>query len=542
MYFTPCNKGGPVEIVSAWLRSGEPSTYVALAKRAGCSTKWIREKTKGHVLVSMNKQAGEKWIVPLAWAKQLPPAGRWVNRRDRAKVRPDRWGFIRWKGAVFHPKQNVKLVLLDLIKRIPHGLTQEEANNRFGRSVSRQMEEMEISGEAVVERHFGKKIYFHPSHIADQRMRRRTCVKIDADTEEQDDVQYIPMERILETLTGFDSELIHELGETGNDLPIFLALIVQYMRKGTYRYTECLLKADTRIREACGFEENSVPDFTTICRHFNALDYDLVKKLFMDLVRKLHDVDVIDGRFLAIDGTHIFAWARSRRKNGEVVNPPTMASWGFHHQYFYGYTVTILVDVKSELPIAIKIHSPTNSEIKMVIPLTDLVRAEYPDMDVHAMLGDALYDSPSQRKHVEEVLEAEYLTPVNPRRDKSLKRFNESLKRLFDRHGETMTSVEDVLQKLGQKFLDEWEVDCGGREGNRLISAIKERLFRRMRITVERVFSRVKAFTLFERPRVRKLGSVMKHTLLSFMTLLIVALTAHRMGIPQNTLSWSRIY
>jgi len=80
-------------------------------------------------------------------------------------------------------------------------------------------------------------------------------------------------------------------------------------------------------RDACGFDENTVPEFTTICRHFNALDYDLVKKLFMDLVR-----------------------------------------------------------------------------------------VEYPDMDVHAMLGDGLYDSPSQRKHVEEVLEAEYLTPVNTRR------------------------------------------------------------------------------------------------------------------------------
>ena len=542
------NRAEPGHIVAEWLEGTRPTTYKALARKAVCDEKTIRRLTADQVLVSLNKKYEEKWILPKEAPTKVPEEGRWSRVKHCmgnicAKLRPDRLGTIRWGKVRFHELNDIREVLLHLAKEITHGITQREAERHVGRSTSEVFQVLVAEGKLVEERFGGEKVYFHPEHIEDQRMRRRTCkVIIFREEPSAEERTYIPIEKVLETLEGFDSELLMKLRTERNGLPCLLAHLVQSMRKGNYRWNEQLLNADPRIRGACHFEGDVVPDYTTLCRHFTSMDYGLLKKLFMDVVRDLHGKNIVDGKYLAIDGTHIFAWAKQRQKNGEVRNPPEMAAWGKHHQYFFGYTVTIIIDVKSELPIALKIHTPKISEISMVIPLVNDIETEYPDMNVEALFGDALYDTKDEREYVENHLGCELLTPINPRRNKHLKKFKKTLKELFDKHGEDIESVEDAVRFLGITFLDEWGFELGGPEGNRLLGAIKERLLRKARIGVERVFSRLKSSTLFERPKVRLLPSVLKHITMCLLSLLLIALTAHRMGIPQNALSWSRIF
>ncbi|MEA3558668.1 MAG: hypothetical protein U9R75_05375, partial [Candidatus Thermoplasmatota archaeon] len=123
-----------------------------------------------------------------------------------------------------------------------------------------------------------------------------------------------------------------------------------------------------------------------------------------------------------------------------------------------------------------------------------------------------------------------FLPACNPRKNKILKRMKARVKKLFDTHGDKIQSVEDGFRYLGQTFLTHFGIELADPSDNKLVELISERIHRPLRAGVERVFSRLKALTSFEKPKARNLPTVMKTIWFCFIGQLVQALTAVEKG------------
>jgi len=106
------------------------------------------------------------------------------------------------------------------------------------------------------------------------------------------------------------------------------------------------------------------------------------------------------------------------------------------------------------------------------------------------------------------------------------------VKRLFERHGDKINSVQDGFKYLGQRFLTNFDIDIGTAKESRLVEIIAERLHRPFRAAVERVFSRLKALSSFERPRSKRYSTVIKGIWWCLIGQLVQALTADEKELP----------
>ena len=106
----------------------------------------------------------------------------------------------------------------------------------------------------------------------------------------------------------------------------------------------------------------------------------------------------------------------------------------------------------------------------------------------------------------------------------------QKVKRLFERHGDKIHSVQDAFKYLGQRFLTEFNIALGVARENKLVEMIAERLHRPFRSAVERVFSRLKSLHSFERPKSKRFKTVKRTIWWCLIGTLVQALTAHRKG------------
>jgi iron-sulfur cluster repair protein YtfE (RIC family) len=108
----------------------------------------------------------------------------------------------------------------------------------------------------------------------------------------------------------------------------------------------------------------------------------------------------------------------------------------------------------------------------------------------------------------------------------------QKIKKLFEKHGDKIHSVQDAFKYLGQTFLTDFNIDIGTKTESKLVEMISERLHRPFRAAVERVFSRLKSINQFEKPQSRNPSYVKKTIWWCLIGQLIQALTAHNKGIP----------
>ncbi len=148
------------------------------------------------------------------------------------------------------------------------------------------------------------------------------------------------------------------------------------------------------------------------------------------------------------------------------------------------------------------------------------------------MLANGAYDDKDFREIVMEKTGGTFLPTYNPRNSKILKRMKRRVKKLFDMHGHKIRSVQDAFKYLGQTFLTKFNIDIVTSKKSKLVELITERLHRPYRSAVERVFSRLKAMTSFERPKSRRLKSVIKSIWWCLIGYMVQALTAYDKGLP----------
>jgi len=343
------------------------------------------------------------------------------------------------------------------------------------------------------------------------------------DKKEIGQIGFITYEQFCDTFRKAIDEMPRKISVSNERL---CSLLLMPNTNHTLRTMENWLTYNSRIREATGMK--IVVDHTTLSRAFNEVSGEYLKDLFHHLVLKLHDDGVITGRFLVVDATHTYAYCNTRRDTNKF--PVEGASWGNHHGSFYGYKVHIIIDAESELPIAMVFSTGEDYDSPHFVPLFEQFDEHYEFDEVIAVLADGAYDVTKFRKVVSDSTGGLFLPACNPRNSTILKTLKARVKKLFDKFGDRIQTAEDALRYLGQKFLSDYGIDVGTKRESKLVELISERLHRPYRAAVERVFSRLKALTSFERPKSRRLKSVRKMVWWCLIGQLVHAKTAIEAG------------
>ncbi len=476
----------------------------------------VRKVLSGRVVTSLNHK------------RQYIASKEWIEKKA------DRYGFVSKHGRIFHKKGDIDKVLEYLARAIPWGITQAEAREKTGRDCSQVLNELVRTGKLACAKVNGIKVYLHPRRIEIQLKNRVTNKRVCPEPREKDEEDVVlPLEDIITTFNNM-------VDDSGKGLRELCIHIVRYYKQDSYRAMGIRLKLDERIRKICNVKGHEIMDYSTICRHFNQIPFDEVKKIFYLLANELHEEKVITGRYLVIDSTHIFAWANTNKDTD--VHGVEFAEWGEHQGDFYGYKVHIIIDAEAELPIAIKLTPGNYHDKVMYLSLVDEVSKNYNFEEIMAVFGDGAYYDEDLFRITEKKLKCTLNAAMNPRRSKPLKSIKKKIKEIFELHKEEIHSVEDALKFVPQKTLIKYGADPGTRKESAIIGAIRERLNRHLRAAVERVLSRAKGFFWLDRPKTRKPESVLKHVFMCFICMLLVALAATRKGLPSNKLKLAKVF
>jgi len=439
--------------------------------------------------------------------------------------------------AVFHRMEDTKSTLKYLAFNRPSGLTTPEANELLDRRCYRPLQKLAEQEEVHAAESHDPTVYAHswPSRRDDQLNQRETDQPTDVTPDDSADDGYLYRDELVAT---FLSVAVSQIQSISPERAA--ALVLRQFEGDSFDALERRLRRNHSFREALDYvEPEDVPDGTSLWRAFDDLQPEELRNCLQSMCGELLADHEHAGEFVVIDGTHIAAWANTREEieNGDVEG----ASWGKHEGSFYGYKVFLVVDVASELPVAITMETGKRNDTAAFEPLIEDFDERYDTDDLQAALTDAGFDSQDNREFCHEELDCPLLTAINPRRSSSLKQIRDDIKKLFKERGEEFDTPYDVLEALPQQQLSEYGVEVGSVEETYIFQAIKERMHRHLRAGVERVFSRLKSFTGLDRVRARKEDNVETHVVLSAVALVAASLTAKRHDKPGLIRSPSRL-
>lgn len=507
-----------VILLGLFKRTDEVFTYEEIARKVNRAVPHVRKYLGPFVMTSLNKK------------RTL------VTSKRTVKKNGDHYGFFRHEqtGAVFHVEGDIEATLKYLIKKIDWGLTEAEAEGMCGRECYRPLNALLACGTVVAARVHGERVYFHPKRQRIQLRNRLTNSKFQPKPSEkgQGEKPILMMEEVLKTLRdqeGLSPELIEDL----------CLIFLQYYEQETYRGLETRLLLDARLREMLNLPLHEVPDHTAIWRVYDKLTVEQLQELFQLLLGRLQAEKVVNGRYLVVDATHIFAWASTRKPiyTGDIPG----AAWGEHHGKFYGYKVHILIDAEAELPVAVMLTPGNEGDHPYLIPLLADAKENINLDGLQGIFGDAAYFVEGVFEKACSDYQVTLNTDINPRRSKFLKTIKADIRQVFAQHGDKIQTVDDALKLMPQKLITSYTGEVGSTRFNMIAAAIRERLQCHLRSGVERVFSRAKQFFWLERPRTRDPERVKKHVLFGFCAMHLVSLTAARLGFDRNRLAFSRV-
>ena len=171
---------------------------------------------------------------------------------------------------------------------------------------------------------------------------------------------------------------------------LFKALTLIYLGEAhSERDLAQKLKFDSRLCALCEFDNFlKTPSHATFSNFRKKLGEKIFFKIFHHLVASAFTYGIIKGIFTAGDATEIWAYANPKH------NSDPDATWGHKTEtyVFYGYKVHLMVDTKSQLPIAIEVTPGHESDSTHLKDLTEQVKSFHPYMEISATALDAGYD------------------------------------------------------------------------------------------------------------------------------------------------------
>ena len=452
------------------------------------------------------------------------------------KQHMDRWGFYTTKsGITFHIQGDIKSVLKYLIRVRSYGLTAKEAEELCNRDCRRVLEKVVENEYYSSEDILGTTVYFY-NRRKKLQMKERLCnSRIEPRIEDKDGNLMIPLEEVAKSLE-------HLTGDTMGYREMIICFLKVHLTT-TWRYLAGLFNYTARFRELAGIMDNDTIHFTTLNKYFLTLPISELEGLFKLLVQELVGSEVIKGKYLAMDATHIFAWANKTNPMYRTPYPQSdsytndsflhLAQHGFHQGKFYGYKCHLLIDCECELPVALSITSGNAADKTQIIPLME--NADSIDLkEVERVLADAAYDFKTEVEKVNKLIKGKMVVDTNPRRSVALKNMRKMVKGVFAKFGHLIKNIDDALEYIPQKLLTDFGVKVRSERESWLIKMIQYSLSTGMRVAVERVFSRLKGLLPFEKPKLQKDTSVVKNIYLCANWMLLVAYTSKRLGYDNN--------
>jgi len=285
-----------------------------------------------------------------------------------------------------------------------------------------------------------------------------------------------------------------------NPLGIFKALLTKRLRQiPSDRELYRRLLNDPTLRMICDIEEREKPYHPSQLTRFRSrVGPERLETIIASLVEELIEGGIIRGETVAMDATFIKAYSkRDSRDNLRGASDPDAMVGRDGRSYGLGYKSHIAGDVYSDLPLAFIAASA--NEKKHAPELLDKA-VEATGGRVERLVADSQYSSRRFRGKVADCgVVAVIPYPSNQRKE------------------------EDVLRvdKLFRVYGSEEE----------------RRLYGLGRSSIERVNSRLEGQGCLDRHRVRGLRNVTIHVALCIIAMLLVAVAALRLGVPEKARS-----
>ena len=284
-----------------------------------------------------------------------------------------------------------------------------------------------------------------------------------------------------------------------NPMGIFKALVVKRLRQiPSDRELYRRLWNDPALREICDIEDHERPYHPTqLTRFRRRVGPKRLEEIMKELVGELVECGVIDGETVAMDATFINAWSRRDSHDDRRGYSDQDARVGRDDRsYSLGYRAHIAADADSDLPVTFLVAPANENEKKHAPDLLDKT-VEVTKGRVRRLVADPQYSSRRFRgKAASCGVEAIIPYPRNQSR------------------GEDVLRVDKRFRAHGP----EHEV----------------RAYGRARSSIERVNLRLEDLVCLNRHRLRGLRNITVNTALCIITMLLVAVAALRLGVPER--------
>jgi transposase len=170
------------------------------------------------------------------------------------------------------------------------------------------------------------------------------------------------------------------------------------------------LTYDPHLRYVCGFEPfGTAPSISSFSRFYARLtESDCLETLFDSLVKQADEMMLLDLSAVAIDSSKMEAYEKSVPRK-KIVQDGNAADWGIKSDTdgnrikWFGYKLHIVTDVKSGLPIAIKVTPANIHDSSVVVELLDLC-----SKDIHSKIAYYLMDSGYDQQEIYTIIRDKY--------------------------------------------------------------------------------------------------------------------------------------
>lgn len=169
---------------------------------------------------------------------------------------------------------------------------------------------------------------------------------------------------------------------------MFLSFTIMFLRMESYRDYHAFLEKDNFWRRQLGFKQT--PDIGSFSHFLNRIGLQTFEQLFQSVVQQLIDEGFLNLHTVAQDGS-ILEGNRDDKEGG----------WGWDHideEYVYGYKIHVIVDVNTELPVALSVTRAGTHDSKEFQRLYSDIKSYNTCFPTRFYTGDKAFDSSSIRK------------------------------------------------------------------------------------------------------------------------------------------------
>ena len=305
---------------------------------------------------------------------------------------------------------------------------------------------------------------------------------------------------------------------------LFAALVLKnFALNSSFRTTEALLAQDPELAELLGFDPKCPPSYSAMRRFFAQLELQDIRIVQAHLLQELRALGYAQGRIIALDSTPIEAHCRPPTKKRPIPKDPD-AQWGkakCKNGWYFGYKAQVVVDAEDYLPLY-DIVTPANvSDQKMVKPFIDPLK--HLGYQPERALLDAGYDSKENHIALREGLGA--ISHVCPNKRRSKKKYSN---RLLKKYKKLLyqTTLEYFIPR--EKRKTEYRKCCLV-----LHTTPEYKKFYWKRVASEQQFATLKKDLFLEAHKLMELQNLQKYVALKCLCMLVIALAALRMGLPE---------